>query len=207
MEIKGSACGLSDSSAPRASSKVMSARNVIALDQSWTFKQVNNVSSKYLPVAQFPTNVHLDLMYHGLIPDPFMGKNERDVQWVGERDWIYKTTFPSPERTTAEKAVLAFDGLDTYATVALNGKEILNTENMFIPERIDVSKVLSSDGGDNTLEITFASTWFIGKKLVEKHPEHKWGCWNGDPSRLAVRKAQYHYVGYLPGGGEKDNTI
>ena len=132
-------------------------------------------------------------MHHGLIPDPFMGKNERDVQWVGERDWIYKTTFASPEKR-AEKAVLAFDGLDTYATVVLNGKEILKTKNMFIPERVDVSDVLRSGGGDNTLEITFESTWFIGKKLVDKYPDHKWGCWNGDPSRLAVRKAQYHYV-------------
>ena len=197
MEIKGPACGLVSPPKPSVSSKVMSVRNVIALDKGWTFKQAKNESSEYLPVAQFPTNIHLDLMHHELIPDPFMDKNERDVQWVGERDWTYKTTFPSPERRN-EKAVLAFDGLDTYATVVLNGKEILKTENMFIPERAEVSDVLKSDGGDNTLEITFESTWFIGKSLVEKYPDHKWGCWNGDPSRLAVRKAQYHYVGTFP---------
>ena len=193
MEIKGNACNLVGVEKPSVPPKVMSTRTVIPLNQSWIFREAKNDASKNLPVSRFPTNVHLDLMHHGLIPDPFMGKNERDVQWVGEREWIYKTTFASPERR-AEKAVLAFDGLDTYATVVLNGKEILKTENMFIPERVDVSDVLKSGGGNNTLKITFESTWFIGKKLVEKYPDHKWGCWNGDPSRLAVRKAQYHYV-------------
>ena len=194
MEIKGSACGLSNS---KISSRVpnpviMSLRAVTSLNQGWTFKQVDDDSSSFLPVAQFPTNVHLDLMHHEIIPDPFIGKNEDVVQWVGEKAWIYKLSFKSP-KSRGEKSVLAFDGLDTYATVLLNGKQILKTENMFIPERIDVTKVLNS-GSDNILEITFDSTWFIGQKLVERLPDHHWGCWNGDPSRLAIRKAQYHYV-------------
>jgi len=188
MEVKGSACGL----ATPMKTTTMASHTVIPIDQGWTFKQVDDESSQFLPVAQFPTNVHLDLIHHNLIPDPFVGKNENLVQWVGERAWVYKTSFPSPE-TKGAKAVLAFDGLDTHATVILNGKEILKTENMFIPERLDVSKFLRS-GSQNILEITFESTWITGKKLVEKYPEHRWGCWNGDVSRLAVRKAQYHYV-------------
>ena len=194
MEIKGSACGLSTSKTrpSRTTSFDMAMRTVIPLDQGWMFKQVDDDSSKFLSVAQFPTNVHLDLMHHKIIPDPFIGKNENVVQWVGEKAWVYKTSFASP-KTKGAKSILAFDGLDTYATVLLNGKQILKTENMFIPERVDVTEVLKS-GSDNMLEITFDSTWFIGQKLVEKLPNHHWGCWNGDPSRLAVRKAQYHYV-------------
>ena len=175
---------------------MMASRTVIPIDKGWTFKQVDDESSNFLPVAQFPTNVHLDLMHHNLIPDPFVGKNENLVQWVGERTWVYKTSFPSSEMNGI-KAVLAFDGLDTHAAVMLNGKEILKTDNMFIPERVDVSKFLRS-GSQNILEITFESTWMVGKKLVEKYPEHRWGCWNGDVSRLAVRKAQYHYVCLRP---------
>lgn len=188
IEVKGPACVLMTP----AKAATMASRSVFPIDKGWTFRQVDDESSKFLPVAQFPTNVHLDLMHHNLIPDPFIGKNENVVQWVGERAWVYKTSFPSPESDGA-KVVLAFDGLDTHATVVLNGKEILKTENMFIPERVDVSKTLRS-GSQNVLEITFESTWMVGKKLVEKYPEHGWGCWNGDVSRLAVRKAQYHYV-------------
>ncbi|MCJ1313633.1 Beta-mannosidase B [Agyrium rufum] len=172
-----------------------SLRSVTAIDEGWTFKQADDESASFLPVAQFPTNIHLDLMHHKIIPDVFVGKNENDVQWIGEKDWIYKTSFQTPvELPKGSQAVLAFDGLDTHASVKLNGKEILKTENMFIPERVDITDALTSEkDGENELVITFESTWFIGKKLVEKYPDHHWGCWNGDASRLAVRKAQYHY--------------
>ncbi|KAI9648668.1 Beta-mannosidase B [Ciborinia camelliae] len=174
----------------------MSKHTIIPVDKNWTFKQADNEDSKFLPVAQFPTNVHLDLIANGIIQDPFMGKNENDVQWIGETVWIYKTTFSSPaisaEDKASVKAVLAFDGLDTYATVLLNGKEILKTDNMFIPERIDITTHLK-DEGENELEITFESAYLKGCAIVEKYPDHHWGCWNGDTSRLAVRKAQYHW--------------
>lgn len=169
---------------------------ITPIDKNWTFKQADNEDSKFLPVAQFPTNVHLDLIANNIIADPFIGKNENDVQWVGEVPWIYKTTFASPSLSGTErgsiKAILAFDGLDTYATVVLNGKEILKTESMFIPERVDVTTFLKNEG-ENELEITFESAYLKGCAIVEKYPDHHWGCWNGDTSRLAVRKAQYHW--------------
>ncbi len=142
-----------------------------------------------------PTNIHLDLLHNRIIPNPSIGKREKDCQWVGEKSWIYRGTFPTPTIGVGEEAALAFDGLDTYATVVLNGKEILKTQNMFIPERVIVTEVLRL-GEENLLEITFDSTYLIGKKFVEQHANHRWGCWNGDPSRLAVRKAQFHYVIY-----------
>ncbi|KAI1138178.1 glycoside hydrolase family 2 protein [Hypoxylon sp. FL0543] len=171
----------------------MVSRTVSPIDKNWEFKQANREDSKYLPVSQFPTNVHLDLLAHKLIPDPYIGKNELDVQWVGEAVWVYRTKFTSPAVGSSAKAVLAFDGLDTFATVVLNGKTILESENMFIPERVDVTADLKKDGGENELVITFDSAYLRGWKLVEKYPDHKWGCWNGDNSRLAVRKSQYHW--------------
>ncbi|CCC08012.1 hypothetical protein SMACR_01576 [Sordaria macrospora] len=169
----------------------MSPRSVIPINQNWEFRQADKEHSKFLPVAQFPTNVHLDLLHHGLIPDPFIGKNELDVQWIGEAQWTYKTNFKGSGVPENGKAVLAFDGLDTFATVKLNGSTILETDNMFIPERVDVTSLLKED--DNELVIDFDSAYLRGWKLVEKYPDHKWGCWNGDNSRLAVRKAQYHW--------------
>lgn len=173
----------------------MSPRSVIPIDKNWKFKQADKEHSKFLPVAQFPTNVHLDLLHHGLIPDPFIGKNELDVQWVGEAQWTYKTTFKGASVPEHGMAVLAFDGLDTFATVKLNGSTILEADNMFIPERVEVTSLLKEE--DNELVIDFDSAYLRGWKLVEKYPDHKWGCWNGDNSRLAVRKAQYHWVSCL----------
>lgn len=174
----------------------MGSRTVVPIDKNWEFKQADKEGSNYLPVGQFPTNVHLDLLAHKLIPDPFIGKNELDVQWIGEAVWVYKTSFPTPDIGPSGKAVLAFDGLDTFATVVLNGKTILETDNMFVPERVDVTNTLSK-GDTNELEITFDSAYLRGWKLIEKYPDHKWGVWNGDNSRLAVRKSQYHWVGSI----------
>jgi len=76
-----------------------------------------------------PTEVFRDLLDAGRIPDPFLDQNELDVQWVGEVDWAYRTAFtvdngPGP----GEQAVLVFEGLDTFASVYLNGKLILTSE-------------------------------------------------------------------------------
>ena len=167
-------------------------RKIFPIDNGWFFKIHDDREREWRLVAHFPTNVHLDLMYHGMIRDPFVGKNELNAQWVGETPWVYRCKFVPPE-IGSSRAILAFDGLDTYATVLLNGQQILRTEDMFIPERVDITKHVKCDD-ENTLKIIFESTYEIGKKLVRNYPEHRWGCWNGDPSRLAVRKAQYHYV-------------
>jgi beta-mannosidase len=87
---------------------------------------------------------------------------------------------------------LAFDGLDTFATVKLNGTVILESDNMFIPHRVDVTKELKPQV-ENTLEIDFKSARLEAIKIREAHPEHTWVGFNGDMSRLAVRKAQYHW--------------
>jgi beta-mannosidase len=76
-----------------------------------------------------PTDIFKDLLDAGKIDDPHIDQHEKTVQWVGEVDWVYRTRFIAgrvPEY--GEKAVLAFDGLDTYASVYLNGTLILKTE-------------------------------------------------------------------------------
>ncbi|KAK2867849.1 hypothetical protein FQN49_003412 [Arthroderma sp. PD_2] len=172
----------------------MDQRRCVPIDKGWTFREAYVNTSKFLPVSQFPTCIHLDLIHHGIIQDPFTGTTERRVQWVGERAWVYRTAFVAPHLGEDEKAVLAFDGLDTYASVHLNGKEILESDNMFVPGRVDITTLLrGSNEQSNVLEITFDSAFTRGKEEQKKYPNHRWGCWNGDPSRLAVRKAQYHY--------------
>ena len=87
---------------------------------------------------------------------------------------VYKTDFPTPEIRTG-KAVLAFDGLDANATVTVNGVTILNTEIMSILERVDVTDLFSaSNAKPNDLDITFDSTYLIGRKLVETFPDLFW---------------------------------
>ena len=87
--------------------------------------------------------------------------------------------------------VLAFDGLDTFADVRLNGRTILKSDNMFLRHRIDITHAIQADS--NELEIEFDSALLRARDIEKQHPDHKYVCFNGDPARLAVRKAQCHW--------------
>lgn len=87
---------------------------------------------------------------------------------------------------------LVFDGLDTFARVKLNDKIILKSNNMFLAYRIDVTDELRSKDR-HVLEIEFDSAFLRAKRIQEQDPGHNWASFNGDPSRLCVRKAQYHW--------------
>ena len=175
------------------------ARSVVNLDKKWLFKQAGHdaIVPSLLPTANFPTEIYSDLLHHTIIPDPFRGMNEQDVQWVSEKTWVYQISFNTPKiALSARKALLVFEGLDTFATVKLNGTEVLRTENMFIRYEADVIKFLQHDA-DNILEIIFENATNKADAVMKSLPDHKWGTMGGDPKRTAVRKAQYHFVSAL----------
>ncbi|GCE22955.1 beta-mannosidase [Dictyobacter kobayashii] len=141
--------------------------------------------------ATVPGTVQQALLAAGRIPDPFDGLHEKEVQWVGERDWLYRCTFVLPDDyQAAEQLALQFEGLDTYATVWLNGVEIAHSENMFVPLYVNVTD--SVRPGQNELWIVFESAVRCGHALEAEYGKRIiWG--EGDSSRVYVRKAQYHY--------------
>ncbi|MBI2516292.1 MAG: glycoside hydrolase family 2 protein [Opitutae bacterium] len=106
--------------------------------------------------AVVPGCVHRDLRRHGVIPDPFHGTNELELQWIEEHDWEYTAVVDVPAALLAEEAVdLVCDGLDTVATVTLNGRIVAHTENMFIGYRWNVRNFLRT--GANRLTLRFDS--------------------------------------------------
>ena len=133
----------------------------------WKFRDCSGTS--WLP-AIVPGCVHDDLRRARKIPDPFWGTNEADVQWIEERDWEYSTTFEADASLLGEEVVdLVADGLDTVATVRVNGRGVDRTENMFIGHRWDVRRLLRR--GRNTLAVRFDSaTRYIRTHRTSHHP-------------------------------------
>lgn len=125
---------------------------------NWSFQappQRSGEEAEWLP-AQVPGCIHTDLLAHGLIADPFHGCNELALQWIERADWHYRCDFEvDPELFEHEELDLVFDGLDTVATVRLNGHLVLRSENMFHRHRLGVKSRLR--GGRNRLEICLAS--------------------------------------------------
>jgi len=119
----------------------------------WRFRDCSG--SEWLPAA-VPGCVHSDLRRAKRIADPFWGTNEASVQWIEERDWEYSTAFDADADLLREEVVdLVADGLDTVATVRLNGRVVARTENMFIGYRWDVKPMLKA--GRNALSVRLAS--------------------------------------------------
>ncbi len=93
-----------------------------------------------------------------------MGKNEADVQWVSERTWEYRTRFTLSAARAKETYIdLIADGLDTLATLSLNGRVLGHSENMFTSGRFPAKHLLRQ--GRNELLIRFASA----TKYVRTH--------------------------------------
>jgi len=134
---------------------------------SWKFRDCSGAA--WLP-AVVPGCVHDDLRRAGKIPDPFWGNNEAAVQWIEERDWEYAATFEADASLLREEvADLVADGLDTVATVRLNGRVVARTENMFIGHRWNVKPLLRR--GKNTLSVRFGSaTRYIRETRTSHHP-------------------------------------
>jgi beta-mannosidase len=131
----------------------MQKRSLSGGAQVWQFLQAG--SDEWKP-ARVPGGVHTDLLALGLIPDPFVGDNEKRVQWVAENDWEYRRSFlVSQDLLAEEKVFLVCDGLDTLAEVFLNGRRIASTANMFRTWRWEVKSFLWE--GENEILISFDS--------------------------------------------------
>lgn len=112
--------------------------------------------------ATVPGEVHRDLLQAGLIPDPFDGDNESALAWIGRTDWMFSTTFTWDGGPESRHDLVA-DGLDTIATVVLNGVEIARTANEHRSYRFDITQRLTK--GENTLQITFEAPTLAAERL------------------------------------------
>ena len=160
------------------------------LSEGWQFKREG--SDKVFS-AEVPGCVHLDLLKHNMIPDPFFRENEKEVQWISDINWNYQLTFSADDKIISKKYnKLIFYGVDTYADIYFNGEKVIEANNMFHPWEYDVSKLIKL--GKNVIEVRFRSP------LKEVVPRMKKLDYNlpADNDQAGgtspyTRKAPYHY--------------
>jgi beta-mannosidase len=160
------------------------------LNKGWEFYHDGNTSWQR---ATVPGCIHLDLLDNQVIPDPFAGKNEKDLQWISARDWEYRMIFTPTEPVWQKKVKrLIFHGLDTYATVFLNGKPIIQANNMFRSWEADISELLIH--GENELNVTFRSPLLEIRSKMEEL-DYQLPADNDQTGGTSpfTRKAPYHF--------------
>ncbi len=169
----------------------MKNKSIQYLDKGWEFKAPKK--NKWYP-AKVPGLIHLDLIKNKLIEDPFKNSNEKMLQWIGLTDWEYRLYFKVPENLKNKDNIhICFDGIDTYATIFLNKKIILKTENMFFPWKKQISKILKKNG-ENELIIKFRSPI---NEIKSTFPKDKYTLPaindQAEGTSPYTRKAPYHY--------------
>lgn len=154
--------------------------------------QVQDSRDKRWISACVPGCVHTDLLAHNAIPDPFWGRNERALQWIEESDWLYALTFSVAEDLLDEDFIdLVAEGLDTLATITLNGVEIGQTENMFHPFIHEVKALLRA--GHNELKIHFYAPMPEVRKRMR--PDH-YAEWNDPVGGASLLRKQQCSFGW-----------
>ncbi len=165
---------------------------------AWTLQQAGE--SEKLP-AQVPGDHYSDLLRVGKIPDPYYRDNNTQVQWAAQTGWVYHRTFEvTPEQLAMKNVELVCHGLDTLATVVLNGTKLGSTNNMFRIWIYDVRKILKP--GTNDLQIQFQplpddaeiKSW--NEAYVKLHPQFDLGVRQPSHSgyeRGWIRKASYQW--------------
>jgi len=137
----------------------------LSLNGSWTL----NVLGADFPAvpAAVPGSVYHDLLTTELIPDPFYRDNEMDALKLMDNDFLYQRSFTVSDcLLSGDKVLLRAEGLDTIATVSVNGQVAGLANNMHRVWEFDVKNILVP--GENSIEIRFASpTKYIKEAYAE----------------------------------------
>jgi len=191
-----------------ASAAPAAERQVVRLDDGWqaridpadtTAAKQHPQSAGWQPAA-VPGHVQLDLVRSGQVPDPFRDTNEAAIQWAGLTEWQYRRTLVvTPDTLARDRVELVFDGLDTFATVLVNGRELLRADNAHRRWRVDARAVLHP--GDNEILVRFRSPIRELQpavlKLVNPLPGEYDSAFGDEPPRRQtspyVRKPKYQY--------------
>ena len=136
--------------------------------------------------ATVPGSVYHDLLTAGQIPDPFYRDNENEALKIMDNDFVYSRSFTVPASLLENDAVvLRCDGLDTLATVTVNGTVVGTAKNMHRTYEFDVKGVLQA--GENTISVKFDSpTRYIKEAYAQSRADGSSDAMVGFP---LIRKA------------------
>jgi beta-mannosidase len=157
---------------------VAAPRSVVSLNDGWQARLAPNDPATAAHKrethwfgAHVPGSIQQDLIAAHRVPDPFQGMNEAAIQWVGRADWEYRRTLDvTPALLARDHIDLVFAGLDTFASVSINGQIVLKADNAHRSWRVDAKSLLKA--GANSIIVRFAAPIRTLQPMVlaEAHP-------------------------------------
>ncbi|KAK6181474.1 hypothetical protein SNE40_009317 [Patella caerulea] len=164
---------------------------VIDLNGPW---EVLNIKRGYRIPATVPGSVYTALIESNIIGDPYYRNNDVNYKWIGREDWTYTRTFEvTADILSKASVILVAEGLDTFATIIINGQTNWTTNNMFIRYVYDIKDFLKV--GSNNITIEFKSAVLMADALAQNSsydipPDCPNPAQHGECHRNFIRKEQ-----------------
>lgn len=112
--------------------------------------------------VELPGNLQLQLG----IEDVYLDTPETTK--LNHAEWLYSRTFATPAE--AGRAVLAFDGVDYFCDVWVNGTHAGHHEGAFSEWELDVTELLNPAGQDNELILGISCPWRVDERAFFLQP-------------------------------------
>ena len=139
----------------------------LSLNGKW---QIKSEAEKDWVEAKVPGSVYENLMNAGLIEDPFYRDNEGPSKAVSERDYTYRRTFAlDKDFLNSDRIYLECEGIDTIAEIRINGRKVMNCENMHMVLETEVKDALKA--GENEIQVAFTSPYKEIERIKASHPD------------------------------------
>lgn len=161
-----------------------------SLNGVWEWQQEGAVHDAVY-TGEVPGTLISDMLRNKLIEDPYWRCNEYEVRELMGMDYLYGRSFPvSREDLACAGAELVCAGLDTIASIRINGRLVAETRDMHRTYRFPIKEYLQE--GKNRIEILFRSPLNFVRKEDEENDIFyaSTGCIRGN---AALRKAHYMF--------------
>ncbi len=138
------------------------------IELNWDF--FHPVRKEWMPLGT-KGSVQEALIATGEMPDPYYGKNEEKFGWFEEHTWEFKSIIVLDSmHMSKEYLELEFGNIDTYATVSINGVELMKTANAFIPHRTQAKELLKT--GVNEINVVITPPVMYHQKMWDDADYH-----------------------------------
>lgn len=155
------------------------------INTGWKIRNEND--SLWITDVNFPNTIHEILFEKKIISDPYFGKNEKELKWIEESNWIAEKEWFVPALAKEKRNCLHFQNIEPFSEVYINNILVAKSESSFLPLTIELNKHVNY-GQKNSLKIIFKSSVIETKKLAQKNKVKLPG-----DERVYVRKPQYEF--------------
>src|SRR5690606_37030558 len=139
--------------------------------------------------AAVPGNIELDLARAGILPANLeFGENIYRLKPYETCQFWYRRSFRIDEVAGLAQAVLVLEGVDTLATIWVNGHRLGTLANMLVGHELPVGHALRDGENEIVVAIDSAVLWAQGRPV----DAGSWAMENNWES-LAVRKPPHAY--------------